>query len=229
MIVEAICVASLIFIIYAYFRVRGYRFSFLERIRIISERNERRRIVNSRVEMFKNKEKPVLRTLVVLGFIVLLLTLAFTHKLFWAVVISDSMAPTMKRGDMILVQAIYINPHVGDIIMFKRPDSYLPITHRIIKIVDGRIYTGGDASGPDPWFITKKDIIAQAVMIGGRPIVLRGFGKYFILNAQELRSIGPFGEEYMFYKNLVNAFKNYALAIVIICSAIYVYLELCRP
>ncbi len=228
MIVEAVCIASLIVIIYAYFRVKGYRLSFLERIRLISERNERRRIVYSRIEMFKKKERPVLRTFAVLGFIVLLLMLAFTHKLFWAVVISDSMYPTMKRGDIILVQAIHIDPHVGDIIMFKRPDSYLPITHRVLRIEDGRIYTGGDASGPDPWFITKKDIVAQAVMIGGKPIVIRGIGMYFILNAPEMRSIGPFGEEYLFYKNLVNAFKNYALAIIIICLAIYVYLELGR-
>jgi len=228
MIVELISLISLLIIIYAYFRVKGYRFSFLEKFRLVSERSERRRIIQSRVELFKKREKPVLRTFAVLGFVVLLLLLAFTHKLFWAVVISDSMYPTMKRGDMILVQAIHIDPHVGDIIMFRRPDSYLPITHRIIKIEDGRIYTGGDASGPDPWFITKKDIIAQAIMIGGRPIVIRGVGKYFILNAPEMRSIGPFGEEYLFYKNLVNAFKNYALAIVIICSAIYVYLELGR-
>ncbi len=228
MIVELISLISLLIIIYAYFRVKGYRLSFLEKFRLVSERSERKRIVQSRVEVFKKREKPVLRTFAVLGFIVLLLLLAFTHKLFWAVVISDSMYPTMKRGDIILVQAIHIDPHVGDIIMFKRPDSYLPITHRIIKIEDGRIYTGGDASGPDPWFITKKDIIAQAIMIGGKPIVIRGVGKYFILNAPEMRSIGPFGEEYLFYKNLVNAFKNYALAIVIICSAIYVYLELGR-
>ena len=228
MIVEIVSIVSLLTIVYAYFQVKGYRFSFLERIRLISERGKRKSIVQTRVELFKKQEKPVLRTLAVLGFIVLLLTLNFTHKLFWAVVISDSMYPTMKRGDMILVQAIYIDPHVGDIIMFKRPDSYLPITHRILKIKNGLIYTGGDASGPDPWVITKKDIIAQAVMIAGRPIVIRGLGKYFILNAQELRSIGPFGEEYLFYKNLVKAFKNYALAIIIICSALYVYLELGR-
>ncbi len=228
MIVELISLISLLIIIYAYFQVKGYRLSFLERFRLISERSERRRIIQSRVELFKKKEKPVFRTFAVLGFVVLLLLLAFTHKLFWAVVVSDSMYPTMKRGDIILVQAIHIDPHVGDIIMFKRPDSYLPITHRVLKIQGDLIYTGGDASGPDPWVITKKDVIAQAVMIEGKPIVIPGVGKYFILNAQELRSIGPFGEEYMFYKNLVKAFKNYALAIILICSALYVYLELGR-
>ncbi len=228
MIVELISLISLLIIIYAYFQVKGYRLSFLERFRLISERSERRRIIQSRVELFKKKEKPVFRTFAVLGFVVLLLLLAFTHKLFWAVVVSDSMYPTMKRGDIILVQAIHIDPHVGDIIMFKRPDSYLPITHRVLKIQGDLIYTGGDSSGPDPWVITKKDVIAQAVMIEGKPIVIPGVGKYFILNAQELRSIGPFGEEYMFYKNLVKAFKNYALAIILICSALYVYLELGR-
>ncbi len=228
MIIEIVSVITLIIVVYSYFQVKGYRISFLERLRILSKRGVRRRIVESKVELFKKEEKPVFRTFVVMGFVVLLLVLAFTHKLFWAVVVSDSMYPTMKRGDLILMQAIHIDPKVGDIVMFKVPDSYLPVTHRILKIRDGYIYTGGDASGPDPWVITRKNIIAQAVMIDGRPIVIPGIGKYFILNAQELRSIGPFGEEYMFYKHLIKAFKNYALAIVIICSALYVYLELGR-
>ncbi len=228
MIIDLISLLAIPLILYSYFRVKGYRISFLERLRIAVERNERRKIVRMKVESFKKKEKPILRTFAVLSFVVLLLALAYTHKLFWAVVVSDSMFPTMKRGDIILVQSIYIDPHVGDIIMFRRPDTYLPITHRILRIRGDLIYTGGDASGPDPWVITRKDIIAQAVMIGGKPIVIPGIGKYFILNAQELRSIGPFGEEYLFYKHLIKAFKSYALAIVIICSALYVYLELGR-
>ncbi len=228
MILEIVCTISLLMIVYAYVQVTGYRIPFLERIRIALRRGERRKIMQNGLEIVKTEEKPVLRASIVMGIIVLLLILTLTHKLFWAVVISDSMRPTMKRGDIILMQAIHIDPHVGDIIMFKIPTYYLPITHRIIKMKDGLIWTGGDASGPDPWVITKKNIIAQAVMIGGRPIVIPGVGKYFILNAQKMRNIGPFGEEYLFYRNLVNAFKSYALAIVIICSALYLYLEFGR-
>jgi len=228
MIIEIACGLSLAMIVYAYIQVKGYRIPFLERFRIILRRGERRKIVQNGIELIRKDEKPILRATVVMSIIVLLLILSITHKLFWAVVISDSMRPTMKRGDIILMQAIYIDPHVGDIIMFKIPTYYLPVTHRIIKIKGGLIWTGGDASGPDPWVITKKDIIAQAVMIGGKPIVIPGFGKYFILNAQKMRNIGPFGEEYLFYRNLINAFKSYALAIVIICSALYLYLELGR-
>jgi len=228
MIVEIACCISIAMVIYAYIQVKGYRIPFLERLRLSLRRSERKKIVQNGIELIREDEKPVFRATIVMGFIVTLLLLSLTHKLFWAVVISDSMRPTMKRGDIILMQAIHIDPHVGDIIMFKIPNYYLPITHRIIKMKDGLIWTGGDASGPDPWVITKKDIIAQAVMIGGKPIVIPGFGKYFILNAQKMRNIGPFGEEYLFYRNLINAFKSYALAIVIICSALYLYLELGR-
>jgi len=228
MIVEIACCISIAMVIYAYIQVKGYRIPFLERLRLSLRRNERKKILQNGIELIREDEKPVFRATIVMGFIVTLLLLSLTHKLFWAVVISDSMRPTMKRGDIILMQAIHIDPHVGDIIMFKIPNYYLPITHRIIKMKDGLIWTGGDASGPDPWVITKKDIIAQAVMIGGKPIVIPGFGKYFILNAQKMRNIGPFGEEYLFYRNLINAFKSYALAIVIICSALYLYLELGR-
>ncbi len=227
-IIIGLCIASVILTVYAYLASKGYRLSFVERVQLRTRGSARRRFIEERVESYRVKERPVGRTMFIMGIIVLLLILSFTHKLFWAVVISDSMRPTMKRGDIILMQAIHIDPHVGDIIMFKIPTYYLPITHRIIRMKHGLIWTGGDASGPDPWVITKKDIIAQAVMIGGKPIVIPGVGKYFILNAQKMRNIGPFGEEYLFYRNLVRAFKNYALAIVIVCSAFYIYLELGR-
>ncbi len=226
MIVALICIALVIFVAYLYVKVNGYRFKSLERLSVALRGKKRRKELEVRLKRYKIRKRPYLRTAAVLALIVTLLILSATHKLFWAVVVSDSMRPTMKRGDIILMQAIYIDPHVGDIIMFKVPEFYLPVTHRILRIQGKYIYTGGDASGPDPWVITRKDIIAQAVMIFGRPIVIPGIGKYFILNAEKLKSIGPFGEEYMFYKNLIRAFKNYALAIVIICTAAYVYLEM---
>ncbi len=226
-VVELTGVLIFLLILLAYLLVKGYTIPFVERIKIALGGGERKRVVQE-ITTKPVKEPPYGRVTIVLAILALLLVLTLSHKLFFTVVTSDSMVPTFKRGDMFLAQAIYIDPKAGDIIMFKRPDIYLPISHRVLRIDGDRIYTGGDASGPDPWFISKKDIIAQAVMVGGKPIVIRDFGKYFILNAKELRSIGPYGQEYLFYKNLVNAFKSYSIAIIIISTSLYVYLEIGR-
>ncbi|AEA47840.1 signal peptidase I [Archaeoglobus veneficus] len=225
-VLELIAVLMFLLIILVYFLVKGYTIPVIERFRIAMGKGERKKRVETIVERAKISEPPYGRIALVLSIFALLMVLTLTHKLFFAVVTSDSMVPTFKRGDMFLAQALYIDPQPGDIVMFKRPDVYLPITHRVLKVENGRIYTGGDASGPDPWYITKKDIIAEAVLIGGKPVVIKDFGKYFILDARELRSIGPYGQEYLFYKNLVNAFKSYAMAIVIISISLYVYLEI---
>jgi len=203
--------------------LEDFKVPLIERIRLHFEGAKRRKRIE---EHLARKKVHFARIVAVLAIFAIIFALAMTNKLFWAVVTSNSMAPTLKRGDMYLAQAIYVEPKVGDIVMFKRSDIQPPITHRILKIEGDRIYTGGDASGPDPWFITKEDIIAKAVMIGGKPIVIRGFGSYFILDAKEMRSIGPYGQEYLFYKNLVQTFKSYALAIIIICISLYLYMEL---
>jgi len=226
-IIELIGVLVFLLILAIYLLVKGYTIPFVERIKIALGGGERRRIVRE-ITAKPVKEAPYGRVTVFLAIFALLIVLTLSHKLFFTVVTSDSMVPTFKRGDMFLAQAIYIDPKPGEIIMFKRADIYLPVSHRILRVDGDRIYTGGDASGPDPWSITKKDIIAQAVMVGDKPIVIRDFGRYFILNANELRSIGPYGQEYLFYKNLVNAFKSYSLAIIIISISLYVYLEIGR-
>ncbi len=204
----------------------GCKISSLERFRVFGFGKKRKDFVNTALNAAKQESPPYGRVSLTLAVFCLLLYLTLTHKLFFAVVVSDSMYPTFKRGDMYLAQAIYINPKPGDIIMFRRPDVGLPVSHRVLRVVGNLIYTGGDASGPDLMPIKRKDVIAQAVMIGGKPIVIPGLGKYFILNAKQMRSIGPYGEEFLFYQKLIKAFKSYAMAIIVICLSAYVYLEL---
>lgn len=204
----------------------GCRISSIERIRLFNFSRKRKGFVNFSIQSLRHENPPYGRVATTLAIFCILLYLTLSHKLFFAVVVSDSMYPTFQRGDMYLAQAIQINPKPGDIIMFRRPDVGLPVSHRVLRVVGNKIYTGGDASGPDLIPITRKDVIAQAVMIGGKPIVIPGIGKYFILNAKQLRNIGPYGEEYLFYQKLIRAFKSYAMAIIVICLSIYVYLEL---
>jgi len=173
----------------------------------------------------KKKEVSILRLSLELGAFLLLIYAALSYKVFWVAVVSNSMYPTFERGDMVLVQSLFVDPKPGDIVMFNRPDLNYPVTHRVLKVSDGRIYTGGDASGPDSFPISRRDVIGEAVLIFGKPVVLKGVGKYFILDATELRNIGPFGQEYLFYKRLVETFRQYAIAIIIISISLYIYLE----
>jgi signal peptidase len=227
-VIEILCGIIFLLMLIVCFILKSFKFPPLERIKMALEKGKRRKKVEEFIERTRRREIPTLKISTTLGIICFLLALVLTHKVFFMVVTTDSMVPTFKRGDMFLAQAIQIEPEKGDIVVFERMEIGLPISHRILKIEGERIYTGGDASGPDSWFITKKDIIAEAVTIGGVPIVIKDFGKYFILEAKELRAIGPYGQEYLFYKNLVSTFRSYALAIIIIFSALYIYLELKR-
>ncbi len=190
-------------------------------LRLSGVKKEVKEILKGKVDV----RKKLIVSAFELAFFLILLYLAFTMKIFWTVVVSNSMYPTFERGDMVLVQSIFVDPKEGDIVMFMRDDVKLPVTHRVLKVEDGLVYTGGDASGPDSTPVPKSKIIGEVVTIFGKPIVIKGVGNYFILDAKELRDITPFGEEYLFYKNLVELFKTYAIAIIIVSIAAYVYLS----
>jgi signal peptidase I len=103
-----------------------------------------------------------------LAFIVLLVVLCLylnASPAFMAVA-SNSMEPTLYRGDMILTSKIDpVNLKKGDIIVFKVPKQFQEqygypssICHRIVNIqTDGRsisINTKGDGAGEDPFMVT---------------------------------------------------------------------------
>ena len=189
----------------------------------------RRRKLRKRVKEIvtpEKKETSPVPTAITVAIFIILLSLALSHKIFWVVVVSNSMSPTFERGDMVLMQSISVHPEKGDIILFYSGDYNLPVTHRVLDVRGNLVYTGGDASGPDSKPSPIRSIVAKAITVGGRPIVIKNAGYYFILDATKLRDVGPYGQEYLFYKNLVNAFRSYALAIVIICIVAYLYLEL---
>ena len=94
--------------------------------------------------------------------------------------ISNSMYPTLKVGDLLIVQGglsgedIYADPKNGDIIVFRRPyDANEFIVHRAIeKKYDERrrlwlFKTKGDNNlSPDPWgWISEKEIIGKVIFV----------------------------------------------------------------
>jgi signal peptidase I len=87
----------------------------------------------------------------------------------FASVVSDSMAPLFRAGDLIIVKK---EPFaVGDVVMFARGDSL--VMHRLVEHPSEDTWrTRGDANASDdPWTISGEDI--RGVVVAS----IRGFGK----------------------------------------------------
>ena len=128
----------------------------------------------------------------VLIFLVLLLTVnlglkyALGVKYPLAVVVSGSMRPQLKEGDLLIVTST--NPHEldeGDIIVFYAPWSKDPVVHRIVKIESSggarTFKTKGDANSVmDPGYRTPSDIYGKfAYRV---PIPYLGYFLLFVKN-----------------------------------------------
>ena len=90
-------------------------------------------------------------------------------------VISGSMEPTIKVGDEIFVK-ITKNVEENDIISFKEDGQI--VTHRLIKIDDGKYTTKGDNNDSEDKPIYKNDIIGKVIFT----IPYLGKIKYVITN-----------------------------------------------
>nr|CBH37859.1 hypothetical membrane protein [uncultured archaeon] len=159
-------------------------------------------------------------------FIAVILILLF-KLVFFTAIVSDSMQPTFKKGDLVLMQKIATVPEEGDIIMFEHKDIMLPITHRAIAVTDEGSRTSGDARGvKDPWLVQNEAVMAKAVQIDGRPIVLKDVGNYFILDTSEMGYDPTYGSEYTFMKNLFSMLRLYGYVVCAIAILAYVLLSL---
>lgn len=95
----------------------------------------------------------------------------------FATVLSGSMVPTFEKGDFVLMQTVDLKVKVGDIVMFPMYGIKEPITHRVVGISEkGKIITKGDANPTADGSFPPEQIAGKAVLIGSKPIVLKGMG-----------------------------------------------------
>jgi signal peptidase I len=151
--------------------------------------------------------------LLIISFIVL------NHYVNFVVITSDSMSPTLSKGDLVLVQSIAATPEVGDVIQFEVPSRKLPVMHRVYDIsVNGYITKGDVSQIPDYWIVSDSQIQAKAVNIFGKLLIIPEIGKYFIIEPENTK----FGSKISFISGLMNIFKIFSLIILIL-----VFLSLC--
>ncbi len=64
------------------------------------------------------------------------------------IVRGGSMAPTIDRGAVAIVDTRARTPHIGNIVSFREP-PHVVVTHRVVALRDGGLITRGDANQSD--------------------------------------------------------------------------------
>lgn len=108
------------------------------------------------------------------------------------IVSSGSMAPSLERGDLVVVNTRNSTPEVGEVLTFLDRDGEM-VTHRVIDVYDGTITTMGDANQRPDTPIEEADSMvgtsSQVIPNVGLPLLSDGF-KRIVLGALLLAAIG---------------------------------------
>jgi len=131
----------------------------------------------------------------------------------FVVVTSDSMYPTVQRGDLVLVQSINKTPFTGDIIQFQNPSRRLPVLHRVEEVLGIGYKTKGDFNpSSDYWTVEESQIQAKVIILFGNPVVIPKIGEIFIVEPK----VTKLGSEFGFLSGLLNIFRILSLIILIL-------------
>ncbi len=168
--------------------------SFLYRagsaVRAYSERkelDERTNAAYTRIAGRKLELKHVTNSSIYLAML-LVIVLVLKQALFFGLVTSWSMAPTIMPTELVLIESLTKdNVEVGDIVVYSRSQGHPPIIHRVVSVSGGSIRTKGDNGPIDSWTVSRGEIEGKAVIFNGNPVVIKNIGKYFIKG----KTIGP--------------------------------------
>jgi signal peptidase len=215
-----------------YDRRQGYRNS-IELLGSLAQQFQRRNHegkVNATMTMYREHARKVrLRSVLLPTAIVLFAVYILSaHLLFFAIITSGSMEPTFKKGDLVLMQDILIQPKPGDIIIFPDPQNSrvgsqpLTITHRIESISGDGIKTKGD-NNPyvDSWSVSRKMVLGKAIVLYRQPLVLKDIGKYFLLDF----SAQQYNQEFLAISKTIQNMRALGIMIFFICLALYLVLS----
>ncbi len=112
--------------------------------------------------------------------IIALIILSISGSFMFAVVEGRSMEPLLQTGDLVFViKASPDNIHVGDVVVYKRPNGEYVI-HRVIEIIGNGdsmlVVTKGDNNPVPDGNIPIDWVAGKVVAIGGNVIKIPGIG-----------------------------------------------------
>ncbi len=134
---------------------------------------------------------------------------------FLSLVVSQSMMPILMVADLVVIESLTVeNIEVGEIIVFTPPGYGYSMVHRVVSVDNGKIRTRGDNTGiDDSWVLTRENIEGKAVMVNGKPVVIKNVGSYFMAE----KVIGPSKDPtYELIKTIVQTIHTYGPVILII-------------
>lgn len=111
-----------------------------------------------------------------------------------SLVVSGSMAPRVRPGDVVLLAPLTARPHVGQVVLVRDPQAPTGrVLHRVVRITaDGVLTTKGDANPTeDPTAHSTDDVLGV-----GR-LVVPAAGRIALLlhGAAQIRSSDPVGRK----------------------------------
>jgi signal peptidase len=202
----------------------GFRniIGMISRIFYRVKRNNQKNALENTMSRYRDRTKRVyLSTVMVSVALTLLIALVlYSELIFFSVVASDSMNPTLKKGDLILMQKIYLTPNTGDIIMVEVPNMRLPVMHRVVSGSDNSFRTKGDANPTeDSWVVQRSWLQGENVLVSGHPVIISNLGAYFIVDASGGGRM--YGPEFDAVSRLIKGVKAAGIMIFFVCIILY--------
>lgn len=186
-------------------------FGFLADRKIQANKIKNQERFKARVYVRNSSEKT--STLISIFFFLVIAFIVLNQNANFVVVTSDSMSPTIQRGDLVLVQSIIKTTYTGDIILFQVPSRRLPVLHRVEEVLSNGYKTKGDFSPSlDYWTVEDSQIQAKVIFLFGNPVVIPKVGELFIVESK----VTKFGSEFGFVSGLLNIFRILSLIIFIL-------------
>ena len=219
----------LIFIIF--YRVHVKNSTFLKRFvnSIMGKKSYKNqvKIVKHQMKCYRELSKrpkilPVIIPLIITGFTAYII---LNQLVFFAIITTGSMSPTLEVKDLVLIQNLKIDPQQGDIIKFETKEVPMPVIHRIYSVSEDEIKTKGDAvKYADDWILKKEQIQGQAVLFQGKPIIVKNIGEYLLFDPNNIQ-ITKYGSEMYRVSQIIKNIKNLGLIIFIICILLYIFIN----
>jgi len=180
----------------------------------IHKKNKKKIFKKSMARLYVRNASERISAIFSIFFLFLIAFIVLNHYISFVVVTSGSMATTVEKGDLVLMQAINKTPSNGEIIQFNVPSRNLPVVHRVYEVTPVGYVTKGDFRPvKDDWIVKGSQIQAKAIIFFGKPVIIPQIGNLFIVESRHTSFVSS---AFNFASGMANIFKVLALIVFIL-------------